>query len=138
MTPARPHPATTRAATACLVVAAALAGCASPRTIRSDVTSGSETVSGNYEVLAGCVADAGGKSTGGAPALRVDRGRKTATVQRVNQPSNELQYEIAFTQTGASTVHVDGRANPASSDGARGFAFLWPHVGLCATDIMAP
>lgn len=136
MTLARfPH-AFSRAATVGLAVA--LSACAMPRALSGSATTGAETVSGDYEVLAGCVAEAGGKSSSGAPALRVDRARKLATVQKVNQPSNELQYQIDFTQVGASTVRVDGRANPASTDGARGFAFLWPHVALCETNTLAP
>lgn len=123
---------------ALLLFAAALGGCSSLGGPGPASGAASETVAGNYEVLAGCVAEAGDKSVGGAPVLRVDRERKVATVRRVLQPSNALQYELSFTQSGAATVQVEGRSVAASSDATRAFAFVWPHVGLCATNVMAP
>ena len=133
--PARPPPpaAPRPPRQACL----ALGGCASIAAPPLP-TDNQLTVMGRYENLAGCVAEAAEKSVAGAGALRVDRERQMATLRRTPAASNELQYEITFTQTGATTVQVVGRSAAAPHDGARAFAFVWPHVGLCATHQMAP
>lgn len=133
--PARPH--SLAKPLPVLLTGLALAGCASvaapPLPTETQVT-----VMGRYEVLAGCVAEAAEKSVVGAGALRVDRERQQASVRRVASAAGEPQYEITFTQTGATTVQVKGRSIAAPSDGARAFAFVWPHVELCATNQMAP
>ena len=123
---------------ALLLLGVAVSGCAGlgqPTVAQGPAT---QTVMGDYEIIATCVAAAGENSAGGAPTLRVDRARKVATVRRVLGASNELQYEVVFTQTGAATVHVEGRGGAATQDSGRGLGFLWPQVGLCATSVMAP
>jgi hypothetical protein len=123
-----------------LVATVALAACANPaRLLPGSPTTASLSVAGNYEAIAGCVAEAGEKTAGGGtPELRVDRKRQRATVRRVLQPSNEVRYDISFVQTGASNVQVDGKATPGSREGAAAFAFLWPQVSQCATHLMSP
>lgn len=131
---------TARSKWAVVLATVALAGCANPaRLLPAAPTGASLSVAGNYEAIAGCVAEAGEKSaTGDAPALRVDRARQQATVRRVLQPSNEVRYEISFTQTGANDVQVQGQATPGSREGAAAFAFLWPQVSQCAMHLMSP
>lgn len=128
-----PHPLSTAA----LLATLALAGCASvsapPLPAETRLT-----VMGRYENLAGCVAEAAEKGVGGAGALRIDRERQLATLRRETLATGALQYEIRFTQTGATTVQVEGRSAAAPNEGASAFAFVWPHVGLCATNQMAP
>lgn len=133
--PARPHPLATPLPA--LLATLALAGCASVAAPPLP-TETRLTVMGRYENLAGCVAEAAEKSVVGAGALRVDRERQQASVRRVTSAAGQPQYEITFTQIGATTVQVEGRSTAAPSDGARAFAFLWPHVEQCATNQMAP
>lgn len=96
------------------------------------------TVMGRYENLAGCVAEAADKGVAGAGSLRIERERQRATLRRDLSAAGPPQYEITFTQTGATTVQVEGRSAAAPNEGARAFAFIWPHVELCATNQMAP
>ncbi len=98
----------------------------------------SQTVLGNYEAMASCVAQAGQSATGGPPALRVDKAARKASVYRTTGPATEAEYDIGFTQTGATTVQVEGRASATAKDGGRALAFLWPQVAICATNLTAP
>ena len=120
-----------------LLAAQALVGCAtvSAPSLPTDMHL---TVMGRYENLAACVAEAAEKGVAGAGALRIERERQRATLRRDLSASGPPQYEITFTQTGATTVQVEGRSAAAPNEGARAFAFVWPHVGLCATNQMAP
>lgn len=133
--PFRRKPASRRLAA--LLASLVLAGCGtvSAPTLPAD---NQLTVMGRYDSLAGCVAEAAEKSVAGAATLRVDRERRQATLRRVAATSADALYEIRFTQIGATTVQVDGRSAAAPKDGAQAFAFLWPHVELCATHQMAP
>lgn len=118
----------------CLVLGA----CAGPLLPVQAPGDGRLTVQGQYEVIAACIAEASQKSQAGAATLSVDRAARLATVRRVQQPSNQAQYQLGFQQTGATTVLVEGRALANGPEAANAFAFLWSQVESCARDRMAP
>lgn len=124
---------------AALAASLGLVGCAGSLKLPGAPSAASLSLAGNYEAIAGCVAQvATQRSGGGSPELKIDRAGRQATVRRTLQPGNELRYEIRFTQTGAADVQVEGRAAPGSAPGAADFAFLWPQVSQCATHLTAP
>lgn len=123
-----------------LLLAAALPGCATREDGRGrpgPLDPQSQTVMGNYEAIASCVAEAAEKSAGAAPTVRIDRPAKTARLTRMNDALTAVQYDITFAQVGVATVQVEGRGAPVTG-GARTFELLWPQVGLCATNLTAP
>lgn len=120
-----------------VVAGLVLTGCGGLDVLRGQPGPRSETVLGNYEAVAACVATEGQKAAGGAPTLRVDRAKKTAVLQRM-LASNEVQYEINFVQYGSTSVLVDGRDLSVTKEGASGIDFLWPHVAFCAASLSSP
>lgn len=116
----------------------ALGACAGPMLPTMPPGDGTLTVQGQYEVIAGCIVEASEKSTVGAASLRVDRAAQKATVQRLQQPANQVLYQISFQQLGSTRVLVEGRALAPTPEAANAFAFLWSQVEGCARDRMAP
>lgn len=122
-----------------LALCLGLAACAGTVRLPDAPSAARLSLVGNYEAIAGCVAEAAAQGRRAAmPELRVDRQQRQATVRRTLQPANELRYELRFTQTGANDVQAEGRAAPGSAEGAADFAFLWSHVSHCATHLSAP
>ena len=122
-----------------ILIALTLAGCTSPGAWRSAPGASSETLLGNYEAIAGCVAEAGTRSArGGGPTLKLEKNKKLATLSRTVAPSATPQYEITFSQYGATTVQAEGRVLGADSDSNQAFQFLWSQAAMCATNLMAP
>lgn len=122
---------TTLAALPLLLIAA---GCAELGDLRATPPALTQTVRGDFEAIAQCVADAGERTTGqGVPTLRIDRARGIARLYRIIEGgSNAAAYELSFQQQAGRAVLVEGRGMATVRGRAFPFEHLWPHVARCA------